>query len=264
MSKEPCALIAVASGKGGVGKSTVSVNLAVTLAASGASVGLLDGDIYGPNIPQMMGIHKALEQSEAGRIQPVVSHGVRLVSVGFITGDSDAVIYRGPLVGKMIKKFLNDVDWGGLDYLLVDLPPGTGDASLTLAQAAPLTGAVVVTTPQQVALSDVRKCITMFKRLKVPILGVVENMSYFISPQSGERTEIFGHGGGKAVAEELYIPFLSEIPIDPKVCAAGDEGVPVVVSEPLSDLARAFGQLAGSVTTKAREDAGQNAIQIDS
>ncbi len=264
MSKEPCALIAVASGKGGVGKSTVSVNLAVTLAASGASVGLLDGDIYGPNIPQMMGIHKALEQSEAGRIQPVVSHGVRLVSVGFITGDSDAVIYRGPLVGKMIKKFLNDVDWGGLDYLLVDLPPGTGDASLTLAQAAPLTGAVVVTTPQQVALSDVRKCITMFKRLKVPILGVVENMSYFISPQSGERTEIFGHGGGKAVAEELYIPFLGEIPIDPKVCAAGDEGVPVVVSEPLSDLARAFGQLAGSVTTKAREDAGQNAIQIDS
>ena len=206
MSKDSCALIAVASGKGGVGKSTLSVNLAVTLASSGAKVGLLDGDIYGPNIPQMMGIHKTLEQNETGRIQPLVSHGVRLVSVGFITGDSDAVIYRGPLVGKMIKKYLNDVDWGGLDYLLVDLPPGTGDASLTLAQAASLTGAVVVTTPQQVALSDVRKCITMFKRLKVPILGIVENMSFFVSPQSGERTEIFGHGGGKAAAGELAAP----------------------------------------------------------
>ena len=264
MSKESYALIAVASGKGGVGKSTVSVNLAVTLAATGATVGLLDGDIYGPNIPQMMGIHKPLEQSENGRIQPLVSHGVRLVSVGFITGASDAVIYRGPLVGKMIKRFLSDVDWGGLDYLLVDLPPGTGDASLTLAQAAPLTGAVVVTTPQQVALSDVRKCITMFNRLKVPILGMVENMSFFVSPQSGERTDIFGHGGGKAAAGELDIPFLGEIPIDPKVCTAGDEGVPVVIAEPSSDLAQTFRQLAGSVTTRARKVVGHSAIQIES
>mgnify|MGYP001392984285 CR=1 FL=1 len=265
MGTDSCSLIAVASGKGGVGKSTVSVNLSVSLADTGASVGLLDGDIYGPNIPQMMGIHKPLEQSEEGRIQPLVSHGVRLVSVGFITGDSDAVIYRGPLVGKMIKRFLGDVDWGDLDYLFVDLPPGTGDASLTLAQATSLTGAVIVTTPQQVALSDVRKCITMFKRLKVPILGIVENMSYFVSPDSGERTDIFGHGGGRSAAEELEIPFLGEIPIDPQICAAGDKGRPVVVVDPSSDLTQTFRQLSENVTARVREISqnGDTAIQIE-
>lgn len=252
MITESQTLIAVASGKGGVGKSTVSVNLAVALAETGATVGLLDGDIYGPSIPQMMGIQQPLKRSADGRIIPPVRYGIRLVSVGFIANESDAIIYRGPLVGKMIKRFLGDVDWGDIDYLVIDLPPGTGDASLTLAQAVALSGTVVVTTPQQVALSDVRKCITMFNRLNVPILGIVENMSYFISPQSGERTEIFGHGGGRAASEELDIPFLGEIPLDPRVCLGGDEGRPISVTDPDSDLARTFKQIAESVAERTR------------
>lgn len=249
---ESCALIAVASGKGGVGKSTVSVNLAASMAAKGFAVGLLDADIYGPSIPQMMGVQGPLEQTDRGLIKPLVSHGVRLVSVGFISGQSDAIIYRGPLVGKMIKRFIGEVDWGELDYLFIDLPPGTGDASLTLAQAVPLSGAVIVTTPQQVALSDVRRCITMFRRLKVPILGIVENMSYFVAPGSDERTYIFGIGGGRLAAEELELDFLGDIPIDPSVCAAGDSGHPVVIGDVETSASRSFGALAEHIAEKSR------------
>jgi len=249
---ESCALIAVASGKGGVGKSTVSVNLAASMAAEGAAVGLLDADIYGPSIPQMMGAQGPLEQNDEGLIKPLVSHGVRLVSVGFISGQSDAIIYRGPLVGKMVKRFIGEVDWGELDYLFIDLPPGTGDASLALAQAAPLSGAVIVTTPQQVALSDVRRCITMFQRLKVPILGIVENMSYFVAPGSGERTHIFGNGGGRLAAAELDLHFLGDIPIDPSVCAAGDSGQPVVMGDMETSASRSFAELADKIAERAR------------
>ncbi len=220
-------VIAVASGKGGVGKSTVSVNLALALVETGQAVGLLDADVYGPNVPQMMGVSGSLEKDPSGSIQPIVKHGIRVVSVGFVAGPSDAVIYRGPLVGKMVKGFLGNVAWGELDSLVVDLPPGTGDASLTLAQSVQLTGAVIVTTPQQVALSDVRKSITMFERLRVPVLGIVENMSYYANPGTGDRTYVFGRGGGKALSEELGLPLLGEIPLSPAVCAAGDAGEPI-------------------------------------
>ena len=220
-------VIAVASGKGGVGKSTVSVNLALALVESGQAVGLLDADVYGPNVPQMMGVSGSLEKDPSGSIQPIVKHGIRVVSVGFVAGPSDAVIYRGPLVGKMVKGFLGNVAWGELDSLVVDLPPGTGDASLTLAQSVQLTGAVIVTTPQQVALSDVRKSITMFERLRVPVLGIVENMSYYANPGTGDRTYVFGRGGGKALSEELGLRLLGEIPLSPAVCAAGDAGEPI-------------------------------------
>ena len=231
-------VIAVASGKGGVGKSTVSVNLALALVETDQAVGLLDADVYGPNVPQMMGVSGSLEKDPSGRIQPIVQHGIQVVSVGFVVGPSDAVIYRGPLVGKMVKGFLGNVSWGELDSLVVDLPPGTGDAALTLAQSVQLTGAVIVTTPQQVALSDVRKSITMFERLRVPVLGIVENMSYYASPGTNERTYVFGRGGGKALSEELGLPFLGEIPLSPAVCAAGDAGEPIFL-DPASTVEKA-------------------------
>lgn len=243
-------IIAVASGKGGVGKSTVSVNLSLALSEAKKTVGLLDADIYGPNIPQMMGISKPLEKSPSGKIQPLVSHDVHLISIGFVTSRSEAIIYRGPLVGKMIKRFLDDTEWGELDYLVIDLPPGTGDASLTLAQSTALTGAVIVTTPQQVALSDVRKSITMFQKLRVPILGIVENMSYYVDPQSQSRSYIFGQGGGRALSDELALPFLGEIPLDPAVCAGGDAGNPIFLSHPESELADAFRQISNNMADR--------------
>lgn len=245
----------MASGKGGVGKSTVSVNLSLALSGAGHTVGLLDGDIYGPNIPQMMGISRPLEKSPTGKIQPLIHHDIRLVSIGFVTGVSDAVMYRGPLVGKMIKRFLDDTDWGPLDYLVVDLPPGTGDASLTLAQSTALTGAVVVTTPQQVALADVRKSITMFQKLRVPILGLVENMSCFVDPQTQERSYIFGQGGGRALSEELSLPFLGEIPLDPGVCAGGDAGEPIFLSHPDSAPAKAIGDISRNLLDQINRSA---------
>jgi ATP-binding protein involved in chromosome partitioning len=258
-------IVAVASGKGGVGKSTVSVNVSLALAETGASVGLLDADIYGPNIPQMMGIRQPLERSPSGKIQPLTRYGIRVVSVGFVVGETDAVIYRGPLVGKMIKRFLGDVEWGDLDYLIVDLPPGTGDASLTLAQSVALTGTVIVTTPQQVALADVRKSITMFQRLRVPLLGIVENMSYYLDPGSGTPVYIFGRGGGKALSEELVLPFLGDIPLDPEVCAAGDAGKPVIIAHPDSGLAGAFRRIAVAVAEQADRaaQAGPPTLEID-
>jgi ATP-binding protein involved in chromosome partitioning len=226
--------IAVASGKGGVGKSTVAVNIAVALAVDGAAVGLLDADIYGPSIPILLGVHGQPEMSPDKKIVPIEAHGIRLMSIGFMLSDPDqAMVWRGPMVHSALRNFLEDVAWGELDYLVVDMPPGTGDAHLTLTQSIPLTGAVIVTTPQDVALSDARKGVTLFRKTSTPILGIVENMSYFIAPDTGKRYDIFRHGGGKAAAEELGVPFLSEIPIDLTICQGGDAGVPA--SSPESD-----------------------------
>ena len=238
--------IAVASGKGGVGKTTVSVNLAVALAQMGAKVGLMDADVYGPNIPIMMGIN---EQPKAigERIIPLQAHGVKLMSMGFLVPPEQAVIWRGPMLHSAIRQFLSDVDWGELDYLVIDLPPGTGDVQLTLAQSVPLTGGVVVATPQDVALADVIKGIMMFQKLEVPVIGVVENMSYFLCPHCNERTEIFAHGGAHKMAEKLEVPFLGEIPLDVAIRIGGDTGKPVTVTHPNSAYAQAFQKLARSV-----------------
>ncbi|MGI5837515.1 MAG: Mrp/NBP35 family ATP-binding protein [Chloroflexota bacterium] len=242
-------IVAVGSGKGGVGKSTVSVGLALALAETGAKVGLLDADIWGPNIPQMLEI-QAPPRAEEKRIIPAVGHGIKVISMDFFVNADTPIVWRGPLVGKMVQQFLSDVDWGDLDYLVVDLPPGTGDASLSLAQTIPLTGLVVVVTPQGVALADAVKAISMFKRLDVPILGVVENMSYFLCPHCSERTDIFGHGGAKEMADELEIPFLGEIPMDPVIRAGGDVGQPVLVIDPESTLSQSFRDIAGQVAAR--------------
>lgn len=219
--------IAVASGKGGVGKTTVAVNLAVSLARDGARVGLLDADITGPNVPLMMGTSGAHVTGKDGRVNPVVSHGVRMMSIQyFLTGDAP-VIWRGPLIHSAIQQFLRDVEWGELDYLVVDLPPGTGDAALSLSQLIPLTGAVVVTTPQEVSLADARKAIAMFTKVNVRTLGVVENMSGFICPNCREEHDIFGSGGGERIARELELDVLGRIPLEPGVRSGGDAGVPI-------------------------------------
>ncbi len=240
--------IAVSSGKGGVGKSTVAVNLALALHQAGCQVGLLDADVYGPNIPLMMGARGRPGMFQ-GRIMPVVSHGVRLISLAFFLKEGESAILRGPMLSSTIKQFLFDVDWGELDYLVIDLPPGTGDAQLTLSQAIPLTGAVMVTTPQEVSLLDVRKGIDMFKHLKVPILGVVENMSYYVCPH-GERVNIFGEGGGQRLADEYRVPLLGQIPLDPETRRGGDEGHPILVRSPDSPQAEAFRALAGVVAAR--------------
>jgi ATP-binding protein involved in chromosome partitioning len=241
--------IAVASGKGGVGKSTVTVNLAVSLALDGANVGLMDADVYGPNIPMMMGVMERPVGVD-GKIQPINAYGIKLMSMGFLVEPEQALVWRGPMLHGVIRQFLNDVAWGELDYLLIDLPPGTGDVQLSLAQAAPLTGAVMVTTPQDVALSDVRKGVTAFEKLEVPILGIIENMSYFICPKCGERTEIFSYGGGRKAAEQWQIPFLGEIPLNPDIRFGGDRGHPIVVAKPDSIEAKAFRETAQQVAAK--------------
>ena len=239
-------VIAVSSGKGGVGKSTVSVNLAVALARTGAKVGLLDADIYGPNIPMMMGVTKAPEQKD-GKIVPAESHGVKLISMGFFVPEDTAIVWRGPMVHTAIQQLFRDVLWGELDYLLIDLPPGTGDAQLTLTQLVPLTGAITVTTPQEVALADVRKGMMMFQKVNVPLLGIVENMSYFLCGHCGERTEIFSHGGGERAAATVGIPFLGRIPIDPAIRAGGDSGNPIVEADPTSPQSAAFREIAQKI-----------------
>ena len=241
-------VIAVSSGKGGVGKSTVSVNLAVSLALTGAKVGLLDADIYGPNIPMMMGVSKPPEQID-GKIVPAESHGVKLISMGFFVPEDTAVVWRGPMVHTAIQQLFRDVLWGELDYLLIDLPPGTGDAQLTLTQLVPLTGAVTVTTPQEVALHDVRKGMMMFQKVNVPLLGIVENMSYFLCGHCGERTEIFSHGGGERAAATLGIPFLGRVPIDPAIRDGGDSGTPIVVADPASPQSASFREIAQKIIT---------------
>jgi len=239
-------VIAVSSGKGGVGKSTVSVNLAVAMALTGAKVGLLDADIYGPNIPMMMGVTKPPEQKD-GKIAPAESHGVKLISMGFFVPEDTAVVWRGPMVHTAIQQLFRDVLWGELDYLLIDLPPGTGDAQLTLTQLVPLTGAITVTTPQEVALHDVRKGMMMFQKVNVPLLGIVENMSYFLCGHCGERTEIFSHGGGERAAAKLGVPFLGRIPIDPAIRDGGDSGLPIVVADPASPQSAAFRDIAQKI-----------------
>jgi ATP-binding protein involved in chromosome partitioning len=251
-------IIAVGSGKGGVGKTTVSVNLAVALAKAGASVGLLDADITGPNIPMMIGAEGQPAASPDGKIKPIEALGVKVISIQFFLPEGQPVVWRGPLVGGAIQQFLRDVDWGELDYLVVDLPPGTSDAQLTLAQSVPLTGAVLVTTPQQVALSDVAKALAMFRRVSVPILGLVENMSGFVCAHCGEITDLFGRGGGERYAAENGIDFLGAVPLDITVRQGADVGVPAVAqSQPgpasiaLEHIARA---IAGKVSVQAARE----------
>ena len=245
-------IIAVASGKGGVGKSTVSANLSVVLAQTGAKVGLMDADIYGPNIPMMMGVPKPPEK-EGDKIKPAEAHGVQIISMGFFVPEETAIVWRGPMVHTAIQQFFRDVLWGELDYLLVDLPPGTGDAQLSLSQIVPLTGVVTVTTPQEVALYDVRKGLMMFKKVNVPLLGVIENMSFFVCGHCGERTEIFSFAGGERAAKKFEIPFLGRIPLDPAIREGGDAGRPIVVSDPNSPLTLAFQGVAEALLTRVRE-----------
>jgi ATP-binding protein involved in chromosome partitioning len=239
-------IVAIASGKGGVGKSTVSVNLACALRHLGCRVGLLDCDIYGPSIPLMMGVHQRPALSEAQKIEPLVNHGVKLMSIGFLLDSDSPVIWRGPMIHRTIQQFLHSVDWGELDFLLVDLPPGTGDAQLSLSQTVPLDGGIIVTTPQEASIGVVRKGIAMFEHMNVPILGIIENMSYFVTP-AGERVEIFGHGGGQAEAKRQGLSFLGEIPIYTEIRVGGDCGVPVAISSPQAPAGRVFVEMAGGL-----------------
>ncbi|MBU6409046.1 MAG: ATP-binding protein [Verrucomicrobia bacterium] len=236
-------VIAIASGKGGVGKSTCAVNLACGLRRLGARAGLLDCDIYGPSIPLMMGVNEKPTVSSSEQLVPPIAHGVKVMSIGLLLTDDQPVIWRGPMITKTIQQFLFSVQWAELDFLLVDLPPGTGDAQLSLCQAVPLDGGVIVTTPQEASLSVVRKGIAMFDKVNVPVLGIVENMSYFMAP-GGQRIEIFGHGGGKREALRQKAPFLGEVPIFPEIREAGDVGTPVVVSAPNHPAAQAFLHIA--------------------
>ena len=238
--------IAVASGKGGVGKSTISVNLALALSNCLAKVGLFDADIYGPTIPQMLGVKKEV-YAKAGKIIPVENFNLKIISIDFFLEESTPLIWRGPLVAGAIQQFLRDVDWGELDYMIIDLPPGTGDAQLTLAQTIPLTGAVIVTTPQDVAKKIAIKALKLFQQLNVPILGIIENMSYFLCPHCGKRSDIFSSGGGRKAGQDLGVPFLGEIPLDMDLRASGDEGEPFLLKFPDSEISQIFAQIAGNL-----------------
>jgi len=240
--------IAVGSGKGGVGKSTVAVNVAVVLAQSGARVGLLDADIYGPNVPTMMGVDH-LPQPKDQKLIPAEAYGVKIMSIGFLVKPDQPLIWRGPMLHSAIRQFLTDVAWGELDYLIVDLPPGTGDAALSLAQSLPLSGSVIVTLPQQVSLEDARRGLEMFRQLEISVLGVVENMSFLELPD-GTRMDIFGGGGGQKLADQAGVPFIGGIPIDPIVRTGGDNGVPVVVSYPDSPVSIALRAIAEDIAAK--------------
>ena len=237
-------VIAIGSGKGGVGKSTIAANLAIALAQTGASVGLLDADIYGPNLPRMLGVQRQPYQRD-GRIVPLEAHGIRFMSMGLLVEAGEAVVWRGPMLHGAIKSFLNDVDWSGCDYLIVDLPPGTGDVQLSLIQQTVVTGAVIVTTPSTVAIEDAVKAIRMFDKLSVPVLGVIENMSYFLCPDCGGRHEIFSSGDGERRALALGLPFLGALPLEPAVRAGGDSGAPIVAAAPETSTARTFREIAG-------------------
>jgi len=245
--------IAVASGKGGVGKSTVAVNLAVALAKDGAKVGLLDADVYGPSIPLMLGISKKpkiYQDTNSSKMIPLENFGIKLMSIGFLVDENDPVIWRGPMASGAIKQFMSDVNWGDLDYLIYDLPPGTGDIQLTLVQTIPLTGAVIVTTPQDVALIDARKGLKMFERVNVPIMGIVENMSYFIAPDTGKKYDIFGLGGGQKLAKESNVPFLGEIPINAQIREGGDSGKPIIFNIPDSEYANKIMEIARNLAAQ--------------
>ncbi len=253
-------VIAIASGKGGVGKSTVAVNVAVALAQKGARVGLMDADIYGPNVPTMMGV-KHLPPAKNNRIQPAEAYGVKMISIGFLVKPGQALIWRGPMLHSAIRQFVGDVDWGELDYMIVDLPPGTGDAPLSLAQTLPLSGGVIVTLPQQVSLDDASRGLQMFQQLQVPVLGVVENMSYLELPD-GNRIEVFGRGGGQQLAEAAGVPLLATLPMDPAVREGGDSGAPIVASKPDSPVAQAFVKLADAIVAQLPEDDSAAPIDI--
>jgi len=234
-------LIAVGSGKGGVGKTTIAVNLAVALASLGYKTGLMDADVYGPNVPLMMGINRT-PMAFGERIQPLEQYGVRLMSMGFLNPGDKPLVWRGPMLHSVIQQFLRGVDWGDLDYLIIDLPPGTGDVQLSLIQTAPITGAIVVTTPSDVSLEDARKAVSMFRQVRVPVLGIVENMSYLDCPHCHQRVDVFSYGGGRRTADEMQVPFLAELPLDPQVRIGGDTGSPIALrkgeGEPFLELAR--------------------------
>jgi len=244
--------IAVSSGKGGVGKSTVAVNLAAALRATGASVGIIDADVYGPDVPMMLG-SKGRPGMFDNKILPVESHGLKMMSIGLLVNEREPLVWRGPMIHSFIQQMLRDVMWGALDYLVFDMPPGTGDAQLSLSQVIPLSGVVMVTTPQDVALLDVRKAVAMFQRLNVPIIGVVENMSVFACPHCGERTAIFGEAGGQRIADEYGVPLLARIPLDPETRAGGDAGMPITLRRPNSPQADAFRELATAVARRVEE-----------
>jgi ATP-binding protein involved in chromosome partitioning len=254
------AIVAVASGKGGVGKSTVAANLAIALARAGRRVGLLDVDIYGPSVPTMFGIHDR-PTVVGNRIQPYEKYGIRLMSLGFILDADTPVIWRGPMVMRAIEQMLGDVDWGALDFMVLDLPPGTGDAQLTVTQKVPLAGAVIVTTPQDVALLDARRGLQMFHKVSVPVLGIVENMSTFVCPHCGTETHVFREGGGERTARELGVPFLGGIPLDPAIAEGGDAGRPITVEDPGGAHAAAFERVARAVIAGVEAAAGP-AIRI--
>jgi len=240
-------VIAISSGKGGVGKSTVATNLAVALAKQGARVGLMDADIYGPNIPRMMGVNQPLQVDANARIIPLEAHGIKLVSIGFLIERDQPAIWRGPIIMKVITQFLRDVNWGQLDFLLVDMPPGTGDAQLSLVQATHVSGAIIVTTPQEVAAGDALRGAKMFQRVDVPVIGIIENMSWLECPHCGEQTQIFGEGGGQRLADEIGVPLLGQIPLYPQVLTGGDVGIPIIVSEPESVAAKALQRAAEKI-----------------
>jgi ATP-binding protein involved in chromosome partitioning len=245
-------LIAVGSGKGGVGKTTVSVNLAISLAGLGQKAGLMDADVYGPNVPLMMGINQT-PMAYGDRIQPLEQYGVKLMSMGFLNPGDKPLVWRGPMLHSVIQQFLRGVDWGELDYLIIDLPPGTGDVQLTLIQTAPITGAVVVTTPSDVSLEDARKAVHMFHQVKVPILGIVENMSYLVCPHCHERVDVFSQGGGRRTAEQMKVHFLGELPLHPAVRIGGDSGKPVALAEGQTPESSDFLQLARNLVARVEE-----------
>ena len=248
-------IIAVSSGKGGVGKSTVAVNLAVALAADGAKVGLMDADVYGPNVPMMLGTGYNQPEIANGQLVPIQAHGIKMISMAVLVPPDKPMILRGPMLHGVVRQFLSDVNWGELDYLIVDMPPGTGDVQLSLAQLVPVQGAVLVTTPQEVSLSDVRRAVKMFETVNVPVLGVVENMSYFIAPDTGNKYEIFGRGGGQKLCAEYNLNFLGEVPLGMEVREGGDKGVPVVVSFPDSPQSAAFRKVAEEVARQVSIEA---------
>jgi len=257
-------IIAVSSGKGGVGKSTVAVNLAISLAQDGAKVGIMDADVYGPNIPIMLGTGYGQPKVENSQLIPIEAHGVKMISMAVLVPPDKPMILRGPMLHGVVRQFLTDVNWGELDYLIVDMPPGTGDVQLSLAQLVPVQGAVLVTTPQEVSLSDVRRAVKMFEQVNIPILGVIENMSYFIAPDTGNRYEIFGRGGGQKLCDEYDLNFLGEVPLGIEVREGGDKGIPVVVSAPGTPQAEAFHRVADEVARQISIEAMKPELVITS
>src|SRR5579872_5657415 len=255
-------LIAVGSGKGGVGKTTVAVNLSIALAKLGNRVGLLDADVYGPNVPLMMGINQT-PMAAGDRIQPLEQFGVKIMSMGFLNPGDKPLVWRGPMLHSVIQQFLRGVDWGELDYLIIDLPPGTGDVQLTLIQTAPITGAIVVTTPSDVSLEDARKAVHMFHQVRVPILGIVENMSYLVCPHCSERIDVFSHGGGRRTAEQMNVHFLGELPLNPEVRIGGDTGDPVSLRHNNDPMAESFLELARQAAARAQEVAAVAGPKIE-